>query len=111
MINRVRIISDGSFFHTDRMSWNALQGMNKRNYAIGNIHPLNSASNVLSVLQGYGVVDFAEDGNVGGLIDTRGSSSFQAELDVNFGTGGLTGAQQIQIIQEQIVPARVAAAA
>ena len=42
-----------------------------------------------------------------GLIDTRGASSFQAELDVSLGTG----ATQVQVIQEQFVPARVATAA
>jgi hypothetical protein len=95
IVNRVRIISDGSFFHTDRMSWAALQGMNKRNYAL------------VALLPGYSVVDFAEDGNPGGLIDTRGASSFQVELDVSLGTG----ATQVQVIQEQLVPARVATAA
>ena len=95
IINRVRIIGDGSFFYTDRMSWAALQGMNKRNYALN------------SLLAGYAVVDFAEDGNPAGLIDTRGASSFQAELDVSLGAV----ATNVQVIQEQIVPARVATAA
>jgi hypothetical protein len=53
------------------------------------------------------VIDFAEDGNPAGLIDTRGASSFQVELDVSLGTG----VTQVQVIQEQIVPARVATAA
>jgi hypothetical protein len=95
IINRIRIISDGSFFHTDRLSWDVLRGMNKRNYAM----PV--------LFTGYAVIDFAEDGNPAGLIDTRGASSFQVELDVSLGTG----VTQVQVIQEQIVPARVATAA
>lgn len=95
VINRARIISDGSFFHVDRMSWTSLQGMNKRNYALNTLIP------------GYAIIDFAEDGNPAGLIDTRGASSFQAELDVSLGTGTTS----VQVIQEQVVPARVATAA
>lgn len=95
IVNRVRVISDGTFFHTDRMSWAAVQGMNKRNYALP------------TLLAGYAVIDFAEDGNPAGLIDTSGASQFQLELDVSLGVG----ATKVQVIQEQIVPARVAAAA
>jgi len=106
IINRIRIISDGSFFHTDRLAWGILQGMNKRLYSLSN--PVNAVPlTIVPPLPGYAVVDFAEDGNPAGLIDTRGASSFQAELDVSLGTG----ATQVQVIQEQFVPARVATAA
>lgn len=96
LISQIRVISDGSFFHTDRLGWDVLRGMNKRNYAMP------------TLFSGYAVVDFCEDGNPGGLIDTRGASSFQVELNL---PNVLAAVQQIQVIQEQIVPARVATAA
>jgi len=95
LINRIRIISDGFFYHCDRMAWAALQGQNKRHYSLVNTSP------------GYAVVDFAEDGNPAGMIDTRGASTFQALLDVTF-TGAVNN-NNVRVVTETFTPARVAA--
>jgi hypothetical protein len=100
VINRVTVKSDGFFSHYDRMTWDVLKGMNKSQFSLEG--PALVAGTAQNVQSGYTVIDFAENGNPSGMIDTRGASSFQLILDVTTGTN-----TKITAIPETLTPSKV----
>ena len=91
IINRIQVKSDGFFVHFDRISWRQIRDANKQQYSLETLPA------------GYAVIDFCEDGDPKGLIDTHGASSFQVIMDVTF-TGGAN--PKIRVIPETLTASK-----
>jgi len=101
LVNRLTVKSDGFFTHFDRLTWDVIRGMNKSQFSLE-----APAAGTLgqNPQPGYAVIDFAENGNPSGMIDTRGASSFQVIADVTI--GALTNVI-MTVIPETITPSRI----
>lgn len=75
LVNSLRVVVDGALYLADRYSWSVLQDHNKEVYGLE------------TAPVGYAVLDFAEDGNPQGLLNTAGASEIKVLADVTLGTG------------------------
>lgn len=91
IINNIRVVVDGSLYLADRYQFTILKEHNKMVYGLE------------STPAGYAVIDFAEDGNPQGLLNTSGASEVKLLLDVTTANG--TAPFNIIAIPEVIVPA------